>query len=142
MVGLMIESHIDPDEALSDAQQQITPQKLEELLGELKVRKSKVESPEFSSQLEELRKVIDDIDAELLEKFLQRMQLVEQIGEYKQENNVTILQLERWKEILNSRVQRGKEIGLKEDFIRKLLQLIHKESIRMQTEVMNRQPAD
>ena len=82
------------------------------------------------------------IDADLLQKFMERMQVIEKIGEYKLENNVTILQLERWKEILSTRSVHGKNIGLNEEFVRKLLQLIHKESIRTQNAIMNRDPVE
>lgn len=140
MSGLMIESHISPDDALSDASQQLSPDRLEKMLAKLTVRKATCHNEEFSSQLEKLRSTIDEIDADLLQKFMERMQVIEKIGEYKLENNVTILQLERWKEILSTRTAHGKNIGLNEEFLFKLLQLIHKESIRKQTAIMNKEP--
>lgn len=142
MAGLMIESHTSPNDALSDASQQITPVRLEEILSELTVRTAEGHSEEFSSQLEKLRSTIDEIDEDLLQKFMERMQVIEKIGEYKLENNVTILQLERWKEILSTRAILGKNIGLNAEFVRKLLQLIHKESIRKQNAIMNRDPVE
>jgi len=142
MAGLMIESHISPDDALSDASQQVTPERLEKILTELTVRNAEGSSEEFSNQLEILRSAIDEIDADLLQKFMERIQIIEKIGEYKLGNNVTILQLERWKEILSTRSAHGENIGLHEEFVNELLKLMHKESIRKQTAIMNKQTVE
>jgi chorismate mutase len=141
MAGLMIETHIHPQQALSDAEQQVTPQQLGELLGELVQRKTSSDDPEFENQLQELRNSIDIIDNTLLQALARRMAAVEKIGEYKKDNRVTILQLERWYEILKTRTRNGELMGLNPDFVKGLLQLVHKESIRVQTEIMNNNPA-
>ena len=137
MDGLMIETHINPKEALSDAEQQVTPNQLGNLLGELIQRNANSDNPEFENQLQELRTEIDTIDIELLQALANRMAVVEKIGEYKKDNQVTILQLERWYEILNTRTHKGEIMGLNTEFIKGLLELVHKESIRVQTKVMN-----
>jgi chorismate mutase len=141
MEGLMVESHIHPQSALSDAAQQVTPENLSVMLGGLVVRESISKNKEFKNQLEELRKMIDEFDEEIVQKFASRMQIAEKIGEYKRDNNVTILQVKRWEEVTGKWVSLASALGLSDDFTRKLLQLIHKESIRMQTAVMNRELA-
>lgn len=137
MDGLMIESHINPLAALSDAQQQITPKQLGELFAGLSFRKRTSDSAEFKATLEQLRSVVDDIDMELLGALARRMEIIEKIGEYKKDHNITILQIERWMEILRSRTQSGESLGLNDKFVRNLLDLLHKESIRRQTEILN-----
>lgn len=137
MDGLMIESHINPALALSDADQQITPEELGKILASLVYRKKSTQNSDFHTKLEQLRSIIDEIDSELLSILSRRMQLVEKIGEYKRDNNITVLQLERWMEILRTRAFSGNTLGLDEDFLKKLLTLVHKESIRIQTDIMN-----
>ncbi len=136
MDGLMIESHIDPDKALTDANQQITPLELKQLISNLIIRKEKG-SVEFQSKLEELRTKIDDLDNELIKVLAKRMNIVKEIGEYKSDNNITILQLKRWVEIISSRISKGVKQKLNKEFLLKLLQLVHKESIQIQTDIMN-----
>jgi chorismate mutase len=138
MEGLMLESHINPNEAKSDAKQQLTPVELEQLLSQLIIRKKDAGSEDFINKLEQLRTVIDELDEELINKFSSRMAIIEKIGEYKSENNVTILQLERWEKILANRTFLAEKVGLSDDFIKKMLEIIHQESIRIQTKVMNR----
>jgi chorismate mutase len=135
--GLMIESHCNPDKALSDAKQQVTPQRLNEILSSLKHRDPESKSPLFLSKLEGLRDSIDDLDTELIRVLGKRMELVRRIGEYKKANNVTILQAARWNEIMQDRLGQGKPLGLDEEFMATILQAIHKESIRNQARVMN-----
>lgn len=137
MNGLMIESHRNPSEALSDAKQQVTPFELNELLNSLVVRRKKSDNTEFENKLQILRNKIDKIDHQLIEVLAQRMKVVDKIGEYKREHEVTILQLERWAQILNDRIPYGKELDLDSDFVTKLYNLIHDESIRIQTNIMN-----
>jgi chorismate mutase len=137
MAGLMLESHISPKAALSDAKQQVTPAELGELLNALTVRDAHSNNAAFTDQLEHLRRLIDEIDEEMLNVLARRMEVIEKIGEYKRDNNVTILQLGRWLEILRTRTASGTGKGMKQDFIEKLCTLLHKESIRKQTEVMN-----
>lgn len=139
--GLMIESHHDPDNALSDAKQQITPLTLIEMLGKLQIRYATSEDAFFLNRLEQLRDSIDQIDEELMQKLAARMALVEEIGEYKRDNHVTIYQVERWREILRTRLEWSEALGLDAGFIRELLQSLHKASIVRQTEVMNRSEA-
>jgi chorismate mutase len=136
MVGLMIESHIHPALALSDAQQQITPSQLGELLASLSVRKVCSDNKAFTDQLESLRLMIDEIDEQMIRTLSRRMEIVEQIGEYKRDHNVTVFQLERWLAILRTRIATGVLHGLDETFVKELCELLHKESIRKQTGMM------
>lgn len=136
MDGLMIETHPNPSIALSDARQQITPHKLIKILENLKIRETHSDNLEFENLLEELRHTINGIDGELLRILEQRMEVVEKIGAYKHENNVAIFQLERWTEILKTRKATGNNLGLSDEFIEAIFQLIHAESIRIQTEVI------
>ena len=138
MDGLMIETHYHPTVALSDMNQQLTPKELEELLENLVLRRASTRNSDFTTNLETLRDQIDSIDQQMLELLSQRMNVVEEIGRYKSENEVKILQLRRWEKIISTRVKLGKTLGLSEDFVKKLLQLVHKESIQKQTEVMNK----
>jgi len=138
MNGLMIETHYNPTVALSDMNQQLTPSQLNNLLSTLVYRSSSTKDEDFTSVLETLRNQIDSIDQQMLELLSQRMNVVEDIGKYKSKNEVTILQLRRWEKIVATRIKLGKKLGLTEEFVKKLLQLVHKESIQRQTEVMNK----
>jgi len=91
--------------------------------------------------MDEFRRVIDNLDEEITQKLSSRMDIAEKIGEYKKENNVTILQMKRWEEVIAERLSTASAMGLSEQFMRGMLKLIHKESIRRQTEVMNKQQA-
>lgn len=136
--GLMIETHRDPATALSDAAQQLTPALLHQILAKLVVREPGCGDEDFGKQLNSLRAVIDGIDAEMVQALARRMQVVEEIGAYKKEHSVTILQIERWLEILRSRTAQGESLGIEREIITELCQLLHKASIKRQTEVMNR----
>ena len=136
--GLMIETHIDPKNALSDKEQQITPVVLENILNNLVIRNFETDDKEFKATLKQLRIQIDDLDIELLDVLKRRMDLVEKIGVHKKDNEVTILQNNRWIEMLKSRVKYGEENGLSELFIQQLLKAIHQESIDKQNSVMNK----
>ncbi len=138
--GLMIESHIDPDNALSDAKQQVTPEGLRTLLSNLKIRivRSQSNDVELINQLDDLRDKIDEVDRELIEILKTRMSLVERACEYKRENNITIFQVERWNEIFRSRSEWAKKMEMNTEFIAEVYKLIHIESIRKQTEVITR----
>ena len=136
--GLMIESHIDPDNAWSDKQQQVTPEQLDEILSELTVRRSEVPDAELNEKLKNLRRQIDMVDDELLELLGNRMKIAEEIGEVKKEKGVTILQTNRWEEIIEKASAKGKLQGLSERFMIRYLNAIHQESIDHQNEVMNR----
>ena len=131
--GLMIETHPDPDKAWSDSQQQITPLRLKEILSQLVQRDSGNLGQEWLGRIEELRSRIDEVDAIVLSRLAERMKLVEEIAEIKKGSNATILQVDRWKNILDSRIPFGEGKGINTDFLDRLLQLIHDESIRVQT---------
>jgi chorismate mutase len=137
MDGLMIEAHIRPEEALTDKEQQITPDNLKALISNLVIREE-YGTFEFENKLEELRSEIDKLDEELIDILGRRMNIVEDIGKYKKENNITILQLKRWSQIIRDRVDTGVRIGLSREFLLKLLETLHEESIQRQTDVMNR----
>ncbi|MCB2219798.1 MAG: bifunctional 3-deoxy-7-phosphoheptulonate synthase/chorismate mutase type II [Bacteroidetes bacterium] len=137
MDGLMLESHINPDSALTDPQQQVTPEELEHIIGKLIIRAEKG-NREFESKLEELRSEVDKIDAELIHILSRRMELVDELGYYKRDNNITILQLKRWSNIVRDRLKTGLNSGLEKDFLQKLLEIVHNESIRRQTEIYKR----
>lgn len=138
MDGLMIETHCNPSKALSDAKQQITPAQLDQMLKNLVFRSPSSLNSEFVDILEQLRNKIDSLDQQMVDLLAQRMRIVEEIGTYKKNNNVSVFQLRRWENILKSRIEYGKRLGLEEDYIKNLLQLVHKESIRKQADILNR----
>jgi chorismate mutase len=133
--GLIIESHPDPDNALSDAAQQLTPDALEQVLSALKPRYTSSSDALFINHLEEIRHKIDDVDRELLEVLVARQLLVEELGEYKRENNVTAFQQDRWAEILQTRTDLAARMNLDQEYVAEIFKLIHAESIRKQTEI-------
>src|SRR5262250_1069506 len=135
--GLMIESHIDPDNAWSDAKQQVTPERLSEMLGTIKWRKEDINSEEYHAALEKLRQQINHLDDELMQILSQRMKISEKIGEYKKNNSITILQTNRWNEILQRAFQKGETLGLSKEFITKYFDAMHMESINHQNKIMN-----
>ncbi len=137
MNGLMIETHIHPSRALTDKNQQITPASLKEILSQVILRHESG-SVDFENKLEELRSEIDKLDAELIEILARRMKVVEEIGQYKKLNRITILQLKRWNFLINDRIEAGIRMGLSREFIMKLLGTVHEEGIQRQIEVMNR----
>ena len=136
--GLMIETHIDPDHALSDAKQQITPAQLGELLDKLICRSHSINDTLTLRMIEGLREKMDKIDSDLLDLISKRMDVAKAIGHYKKKNNITILQAERWDEIVQSRMQTGLEKQLDKGFVKKLFEIIHQESINQQAEIMNK----
>ena len=135
--GLMIESHYNPDIALSDAKQQLTPDSLKQLLERLKVRESTSDNVIFKNHLDDLRDKVDHLDREIIEALSARMRAIEEIGEYKKENNVSIFQLERWQEITHSRQEWAKIFNLSPDLVLEIYKMIHQESIRSQTDIFN-----
>jgi len=139
MNGLMIETHIQPSTALTDPQQQVTPAELSKMLSGLIIRQPSG-SREFQGKLEELRSEIDKIDQQLIDIIAQRMSIVEKIGKYKKENKITILQLKRWNQIFRERIENGEEHGLSREFIMKLLEIVHEESIQRQINKMDKTP--
>ncbi|MGY3051950.1 chorismate mutase [Pedobacter sp. UYEF25] len=142
MQGLMIESHVDPSVAWTDAKQQLTPSALAELVDKLTVREPESNNEEFTDHLAELRKSIDKIDDVLLQKLGERMAIVSKIGEYKRDNQVTILQVNRWDAIIKKGTAFAKALNLDVNFTEKFLELVHGESIRRQTEIMNANKAE
>ncbi len=137
MDGLMIESHRDPSCALSDKDQQLTPEDLSTMLDKLVVRNEYADNEQFENHLEALRGRIDAIDGELMEVLASRMEVVRQIGQFKKDNNVTALQISRWTELMEKRTQQGEGLNLDSTFIKILFQLIHEDSVRTQTEIMD-----
>ncbi|MBW8332578.1 MAG: chorismate mutase [Prolixibacteraceae bacterium] len=139
MEGLMIESHIDPSCALSDKEQQLTPADLAKLLDRLVIRNVTTDNKQFENQLELLRNRIDAMDTELLETLSSRMEIVRQIGQYKKDNNVTAFQVGRFSELMEKRVKLGESLNLDPNFVLQLFQHIHEDSVRMQTEIMDKE---
>ena len=137
MQGLMIESHLDPSVAWTDAKQQVTPAALAEMVSKFSLRKPESKNEEFTDKLADLRKEIDKIDDLVLQKLAERMSITQKIGEFKRDNKVTILQVNRWDEIMQKRTSFAKALKLDVNFTEKFLELVHGESIRRQTEIMN-----
>lgn len=135
--GLMIESHINPEKALSDSSQQVTPEELKELLSRLIMRNPSTDDPRLLDVLGELRQQIDIFDDYLLDLIEKRMKVAETIGKYKKDNNITILQSARWDEIVKRAMIKGKTKGLSEDLIDTMFKAIHQESINRQMKIMN-----
>lgn len=135
--GIMLESHCDPDNALSDPLQQLKPTNLkEDILSKLIRRQAKTSDAKFINMIDELRSQIDVIDSELILKLGARMALADEIGKYKKENNIAILQPERWNMIIKKSLSEANELGLSEEFILGLLRAIHQESIEHQKKIM------
>ncbi|MEM6642522.1 MAG: chorismate mutase [Bacteroidota bacterium] len=137
--GLMIESHIDPDNAWSDKKQQVTPDRLKEMLEQFTIRRAQVPDAELNEKLQRLRTEIDMVDDELLELLGKRMKIAEDIGEVKKEKGVTILQTNRWEEIIEKASKKGALQGLSERFMVRYLNAVHQESIDHQNEIMNQE---
>ncbi len=137
MQGLMIESHLDPSIAWTDAKQQVTPAALSEMVSKFTLRQPESKNEEFTDKLADLRKEIDKIDDLVFQKLAERMSITQKIGEFKRDNQVTILQVNRWDEIIQKRTAFAKALKLDVNFTSKFLELVHSESIRRQTEIMN-----
>ena len=135
--GLFVESHIAPDQALSDAGQQVTPAELCRMLAGICWRSEEAHQPQFEQELERYRLEIDQLDDQLFSLLSRRMRVVERIGRIKRENGVTILQRRRWGEIVENLTGRAAALNLSRDFIRTVLDAIHMESIAHQNRVMN-----
>ena len=135
--GLMVESHCNPDRALSDAKQQLTPEALRIMLGEqIVVRDADSESADYRDNIDQLRARIDVIDENLLDILHARMEVSEKIGAYKKDHNIAILQMGRWDALLDDMVRKGRKEDLDERFLRALFSVIHEESVRVQNEVL------
>lgn len=134
--GLMIETHCNPDKAWSDAAQQVTPEKLLEIMKNLKIRNLTSEG-DFQSELLKFRSQIDIIDEQLLDLLKKRMQFSDAIGQLKKDKNVAILQNKRWNEILEKMILRGNERGFSEEFVSRFFKAIHQESINRQEKIVS-----
>ena len=135
--GLMIESHRDPDNAWSDAAQQITPETLVQMMKDLRIRKTTADAEGYVNKLDTLRAQIDVIDQSLLETLGKRMNISVDIGNLKKEHNVAVLQSKRWNEILGKMILQGEGHGLSEEFVLRMFKAIHQESINHQEKVIN-----
>ena len=136
--GLMIETHTNPDKAWSDAKQQITPTRLDELITDLIVRKTQFEEKDALKELNDLRKQINTIDSQLISLLSDRMAVSKKIGQTKKEKNVSVLQPNRWNEILEKRIKEGELLGLNNSFMEKIYKAIHQASIKIQEEVLKK----
>jgi len=135
--GLMIATHPNPDQAWSDAAQQITPERLAEILGQLHVRRSGTDDASANRSLRELRETIDRIDQDLLGVLAERSSVVEHIGEWKRAKNVTSFRPARWNALLEDRTGRAAVLGLDEDYVKAIYEVIHRESVRRQSQIMD-----
>lgn len=135
MEGLMIEVHPEPLKAITDAAQQLSFQELERILNQLKIRDVKAKY-QHSGRLAKLRLEIDKIDTELLEILARRMEIIREIGVYKKKHNITILQSSRFREMINNRLSKADKYKLNKNFLLKLLQQVHKESVRLQQDIL------
>jgi chorismate mutase len=135
--GLIIETHTDPDNAWSDAAQQVTPTTLKQIFKNLKVRKETDEADDYNNKMARLRFNIDEYDAKIIEVLNQRMKVADEIGALKKEKNVAVLQSQRWTEILDKMIAEGAGKGLSEDFIKHIFKAIHQESIIHQERIIN-----
>jgi len=130
--GLMIECHIQPDEALSDAKQQITPKELARMMSRLQVRNTTLTDRDVKQHIARLRAEISHVDARIIEDLAERMKWVEKIGGLKQQHNVPVLQLTRWENLLGDHIAKAKKAGLDPDFIKTLFEIIHAQAIKRQ----------
>jgi chorismate mutase len=135
--GMIIETHFDPDNAWSDAAQQVTPDTLKQIIKDLTIRKTDDTTDEYSSKMTKLRANIDVLDANLLELLGKRMKVADEIGQVKKDANVAILQNNRWNEILGKMILEGEKKGLTEEFVLRMFKAIHQESISHQEKIFN-----
>jgi chorismate mutase len=137
MAGLMIETHVNPEVALSDAKQQVTPTRLTEILDAIVWRHADAGDKEFAQSLESLRGEIDELDTKLIDVLSARMNLVDDIAELKKQSDVTILQVSRYQEMLETRLRQAEKKGVNQEFIKQIFEQIHQNSIRRQEGIMN-----
>jgi chorismate mutase len=135
--GLMIETHWDPENAWSDAAQQVTPATLKQIMNDLKIKKTTETAPEYRESLDNLRAQINVVDDQLIALLGKRMQVADKIGALKKEKNVAVLQSKRWNEILGNMVLEGESKGLSEEFVLKMFKAVHQESINHQEKIIN-----
>lgn len=134
--GLMIETHVDPDNAWSDAAQQVTPTTLVQIMKDLRIRKETDPEEDYNNKISNLRAQIDVIDNQLIEILGKRMKVANAIGELKKTKNVAVLQNNRWNEILGKMILEGEQRGLSEEFVLKMFKAIHQESINHQEKIL------
>ena len=132
--GLIIESHCNPDVAWSDADQQITPDVLEKIVSHLIIR----DTTDTTEEIAQLRQQIDELDNSVMDILAKRMQVCREIGQYKKEHNITVLQARRYNEILDKLGAQGAQCGMDADFVKKIYSAIHEESVRQQIDVINK----
>jgi chorismate mutase len=137
MDGLMVEVHNNPCVAKSDAEQQLLPSAYAQMIYALQLREISPVKPEQRSELEAYRQQIDMIDETIFQSMAQRMSISKKIGQYKKDHNLMVLQLNRWEEILEKRCRLAMVMGLSYEFTKRLLELVHEESINLQTEIMD-----
>lgn len=135
--GLMIETHHDPDNAWSDAAQQVTPNSLVQIMRDLRIRKETDAESEYIKALNNLRAQIDVVDNQIIDLLGKRMKVADGIGELKKDKNVAVLQSKRWNEILGKMVLEGESKGLSEEFVLRMFKAIHQESINHQEKIIN-----
>ncbi|MDR2129681.1 MAG: bifunctional 3-deoxy-7-phosphoheptulonate synthase/chorismate mutase type II [Odoribacteraceae bacterium] len=140
MHGLMVEVHDNPAVAKSDAAQQLLPADYARMIYDLRLREVSPAKTGTLSRLDAYRQEIDTLDDGIMQQLAQRMELSREIGRYKKENNLMVLQLSRWEEILHNRVAMGRAMGMGDGFVKKFLELVHEESINLQAEIMNEKP--
>ena len=134
--GLMIETHTDPDNAWSDAAQQVTPNSLKQIMQDLKIRKETDTEADYKNSLDNLRAQINVIDNQIIEILGKRMKIADEIGTLKKEKNVAVLQSKRWNEILGNMILEGESKGLSEEFVLRMFKAIHQESINHQEKII------
>jgi chorismate mutase len=137
MDGLMIESHINPEVALSDAAQQVTPDTLAAILQNLKIRKPEGNGLNGKHTLETLREEMDLVDDTLLETIGKRIELTKKLGDYKKSHNMTVLQVNRWQQVLEDRIRQAEYLGLDEKLVKEIYQLLHNQSVKIQSQMLN-----
>lgn len=135
--GMIIETHYDPDNAWSDAAQQVTPEVLKQIIKDLTIRKTDDTTDQYTQKMTKLRANIDVLDANLLELLGKRMKVADEIGQVKKDANVAILQNNRWNEILGKMILEGEKKGLTEEFVLRMFKAIHQESIGHQEKIFN-----
>ena len=130
--GLMIETHIDPDRALSDSKQQITPSTLIEMLERLRIRNNAITDKQVKGKIARLRAQISHVDSQILQDLAERMRWVEEIGRLKQQHDIAVLQIDRWENLLEDHITRAAKLGLDEDFVKSVFELIHAHAVKKQ----------
>ena len=135
--GLMIETHYDPENAWSDAAQQVTPETLVQIMKDLKIRKEGNDEEDYNKALNTLRAQIDVVDNQIIDLLGKRMKAADGIGALKKSKNVAVLQSKRWNEILGNMILEGEQRGLSEEFVLKMFKAIHQESINHQEKIIN-----